>query len=144
MLILAFAPTVIRSRTLYAYDGQRSEDLSFGENVVINVNPPKDSDSPWAFGTIENSRKSGWIPKSYVEALEGMFVLLMLLSVADDKLSTVRSALALYSYTAASEEEISFEEGQAVAIVDSSDADWWKAEKGGVIGLVPGSYFESQ
>lgn len=62
---------MIRSRTLYAYDGQRSEDLSFGENVVINVNPPKDSESPWAFGTIENSRKSGWIPKSYVEALKG-------------------------------------------------------------------------
>lgn len=65
-------------------------------------------------------------------------------AITDYKLSTVRNSLALYSYTAASDEEISFEEGQAVAIVDSSDADWWKAEKEGVIGLVPGSYFESQ
>lgn len=27
-------------------------------------------------------------------------------------------------------------------MVDTSDESWWKAEKGGIIGLVPATYFE--
>lgn len=54
------------------------------------------------------------------------------------------SAKAVYAYTATSVDELSFEEGEALAIVDSSEADWWRAEKGGVIGVVPASYFDLQ
>lgn len=35
------------------------------------VNPPKDPSSPWAFGKVEKSGKSGWIPKAYVEEFTG-------------------------------------------------------------------------
>lgn len=56
-------------RSLYAYDGQRPEDLSFFENLVILANPPKDSESPWWYGTIETSGKAGWLPKAYVEEI---------------------------------------------------------------------------
>lgn len=56
----------------------------------------------------------------------------------------VHKITALYSYIATSAEEISFEENESVSIVDQSDPNWWKAEKGGVIGIVPGTYFEEQ
>lgn len=58
-------------RSLYAYEGQRVEDLSFGENLVIAANPPKDPDSPWWYGKIESTGKAGWVPKSYIEKING-------------------------------------------------------------------------
>ena len=51
-------------------------------------------------------------------------------------------ARALYSFAGASEEELPFAEGDELIIVDQSDGDWWKAEKAGVIFIVPASYLE--
>lgn len=55
---------------------------------------------------------------------------------------TAQSAKALYAYVATSEDEISFEEEESLNIVDTSDESWYKAEKDGVIGLVPSTYIE--
>ena len=55
---------------------------------------------------------------------------------------TARPARALYPYTAASDDELSFEEETTLAIVEQTDESWWKAEKDGIIGLVPAAYFE--
>ena len=55
---------------------------------------------------------------------------------------TVQSAKALYAYSATSEDEISFEEEEQLSIVDTSDESWFKAEKNGMIGLVPSTYVE--
>lgn len=51
-------------------------------------------------------------------------------------------AAAIYSYTAGNADEMSFEEGDELTIVDKSDGDWWKAEQGGVISIVPAAYLE--
>lgn len=59
----------------YAYDGQRPEDLSFPENVVILVNQAKDDSSDWWYGKIETSGAAGWIPRAYVEPIKGESVL---------------------------------------------------------------------
>jgi hypothetical protein len=37
---------------------------------------------------------------------------------------------------------MSFKEGDELTIVDKSDVDWWKAEQGGVIFIVPAAYLE--
>jgi hypothetical protein len=55
---------------------------------------------------------------------------------------SAQPAKALYSYTAASEEEFSFEENASLTIVDTSDPSWWQAEQGGTIKLVPATYIE--
>lgn len=57
---------------------------------------------------------------------------------------SVEKATALYTYDGASVEEFSFEENDVLSIVDSSDSTWWKAERNGVIGLVPAAYVERQ
>lgn len=51
-------------------------------------------------------------------------------------------ARALYSYTGSSTDELPFSEGDELSIVDRSEADWWKAEQGGVIFIVPAGYLE--
>ena len=51
-------------------------------------------------------------------------------------------AKAIYSYTGANEDELPFAEGDMLTIVDRSESDWWKTEKGGIIFIVPAAYME--
>lgn len=57
-------------------------------------------------------------------------------------LDTVQQAKALFPYAGSTDEELPFAEGDILSIVDSGDADWWKAEKNGVIFIVPAAYLE--
>ncbi|CDZ97229.1 RhoGEF GTPase [Phaffia rhodozyma] len=115
----------LKVRTLFSYEGQRPEDLSFTENLMIDAHPATDPESPWMYGTTLKERKSGWFPASYVsEVLE------------------VVQAKALYTYTGTTDEELPFIEGDTITIVDRSDESWWKAVIDGVCFLVPASYLE--
>lgn len=58
------------------------------------------------------------------------------------------TARALYSYTAAIPEELSFSKGDILAVLRLQDDGWWEAEvsKGrqnvGALGLVPSNYLQ--
>lgn len=56
-------------RSLYAFEGQRDQDLSFEEGVLIVAHPAKDASSEWLYGMMPLNGKKGWVPKSYVETL---------------------------------------------------------------------------
>lgn len=56
-------------RTLYAYEGQRAEDMSFGEHMIINAHPSK-SGGDWWYGTTVKTAQKGFFPRSYVEVVE--------------------------------------------------------------------------
>lgn len=52
-------------------------------------------------------------------------------------------AKATYEYMASNADEMSFGEGEVVDVVErEEDEAWWKAEKGGVVYIVPASYLE--
>ena len=55
---------------------------------------------------------------------------------------TIVKAAAMYPYVAGNPDELSFEEGDVLAIVDRSEHDWWKVEKDGKIYVVPAAYLE--
>ncbi|OCH86200.1 hypothetical protein OBBRIDRAFT_797422 [Obba rivulosa] len=112
-----------RVRSLFAYEGQRPEDLSFGENLILIAHPSK-SGGDWWYGTLVKDGKAGFFPKTYVERV---------LSI---------KAKALYAYAGNSPDELPFEEGDELSIVDRADPDWWKAEQGGVVFIVPAGYLE--
>ncbi|CCM04566.1 uncharacterized protein FIBRA_06747 [Fibroporia radiculosa] len=115
--------TEYRVRSLYPYQGQRAEDLSFAENLLLTAHPSK-SGGEWWYGTLLQDGKSGFFPKTYVEKIEQV------------------RAKALYSYTGNSPDELPFSEGDELYIVDRSDVDWWKAEQDGVVFIVPAGYLE--
>jgi len=51
---------------------------------------------------------------------------------------------ALYDYTAAEVNELSFKEGDIVTLLEKfEDSDWWKGELNGVEGLFPVNFMES-
>jgi hypothetical protein len=51
-------------------------------------------------------------------------------------------AKALYDYAASNSDELSFSAGEALSIVDTSDEEWWKAERDGAVFIVPAGYLE--
>jgi hypothetical protein len=58
-----------KTRSLYGYQGQRPEDLSFGENVIISAHPSK-TGGDWWYGTVVSDGKSGFFPQTYVSRVE--------------------------------------------------------------------------
>lgn len=48
----------------------------------------------------------------------------------------------MYSYSTSSADELSFTEDDMLDIVDTTEEEWWKAEKGGGVFMVPAGYLE--
>ncbi|TFK20128.1 hypothetical protein FA15DRAFT_600278 [Coprinopsis marcescibilis] len=110
-------------RSLYAYEGDGADDLSFPENAILNANPSK-TGGDWWFGVIARTGQSGLFPKTYVDIVKPV------------------KAKALYDYAAENADELSLQEGQIVSVVDNSEEEWWKAEKDGLVLVVPAAYLE--
>lgn len=112
-----------RVRSLYAYEGQRPEDLTFEENLILLANPSK-TGSDWWYGKVVRDGTSGFFPKTYIDVVQ------------------ITKATAVYSYAGGNADELPFTEGDELSIIDKGDVDWWKAEQGGVIFIVPAAYLE--
>jgi hypothetical protein len=46
-----------------------THSTAFGENLVVNAHPSK-TGGDWWYGTIANSGKAGFFPKTYVQVFE--------------------------------------------------------------------------
>ncbi|THV00744.1 hypothetical protein K435DRAFT_750939 [Dendrothele bispora CBS 962.96] len=115
--------TSLRVRSLYAFEGDGPEDLSFAENVMLVANPSK-TGGDWWYGKLETSGKSGLFPKTFVEEVKPV------------------KARAIFTYSGENSDELSVVEGEVVTIVDQSEDAWWKAEKDGMVLIVPAAYLE--
>jgi hypothetical protein len=115
-------------------------DLAFGENLVLLANPSK-TGGDWWYGTLVRGSYSGFFPKSYVQPLDiGTRISVNAILRALTFISV--NATAIYSYTGSNADELPFEEGDQLSIVDRSEQDWWRAEQDGVIFIVPAAYLE--
>lgn len=110
---------------------------AFGENIVLTAHPSK-TGGDWWYGTIVQSGKSGFFPKTYAERFTaGTYRSNISLSIL--MVGSV-TAHALYDYNGANADELPFSEGDQLSIVENSDADWWKAEQNGMVFIVPAAY----
>lgn len=55
---------------------------------------------------------------------------------------SVCQVIAVYDYTAANQDEMSFSKGQLINVLDKSNPDWWRGEVNGVTGLFPFNYVQ--
>ncbi|KAM7395539.1 hypothetical protein PAMA_007013 [Pampus argenteus] len=107
--------------------------LSPGQLIVVLA---KNSTS-WWLGELQargKKRQRGWFHSSHVK----------LLGPSSSKSSPsplpVCQVIAMYDYTAANRDELSFSKGQLISILDKTNPDWWKGETNGVTGLLPTNY----
>lgn len=54
----------------------------------------------------------------------------------------VKVVRAMYRYEAQQNDELTFDEGDMLYIIDMSNPDWWKAKCGNISGLIPSNYVE--
>ncbi|XP_035484514.2 intersectin-2b isoform X2 [Scophthalmus maximus] len=93
--------------------------------------------SGWWIGELQargKKRQKGWFPATHVKILG-----------SNSGKSTpaplpVCLVIAVYDYSAANKDEMSFSKGQLINVLDKNNPDWWKGEINGVTGLFPTNY----
>lgn len=46
----------------------------------------------------------------------------------------------MYDYSAQNDDELAFNKGQIITVLNREDPDWWKGEVNGHVGLFPSNY----
>ncbi|XP_056336813.1 intersectin-2a [Danio aesculapii] len=111
------------------------EQLSLTPGQLIVV-LHKNSNS-WWLGELQargKKRKKGWFQSSNVRLLEANSGKI---TPAPQPLCQV---IAMYDYKAANKDEMSFQKGQLITVLNKDNPDWWKGEVAGVTGLFPTNY----
>ncbi|RWS22956.1 FCH and double SH3 domains protein 2-like protein, partial [Leptotrombidium deliense] len=140
-------------QTLYPYEGQSGDELSFVEGEILQILAVTDND--WA--TAQNSKDEvGFVPIAFVQVLEDAVASYVtdesyaaqeneantqqVENIPDVQVNVESNAeyvRAAYDYTATSDEEISFQDGDLIRIIERSEDGWWLGEKDGVTGHFP-------
>ncbi|KAK5880121.1 hypothetical protein CesoFtcFv8_023179 [Champsocephalus esox] len=109
--------------------------LSPGQLIVVLAK----NSTGWWLGELQargKKRQRGWFHSSHVK----------LLGPSSSKSSPsplpVCQVIAMYDYTAANRDELSFSKGQLISVLDKTNPDWWKGDVNGVTGLLPTNYVQ--
>ncbi|XP_044726937.1 cytoplasmic protein NCK1 isoform X2 [Chrysoperla carnea] len=128
----------------YNYQAQQPDELSLVKGTRILI-LEKSNDGWWRGQS--GGQMCGWFPSNYTQEdhHDGS-------GHNDDTLHTYAMAenvldivVALYSFTSTNDQELSFEKGDRLEILDRppTDPEWYKARNGqGQIGLVPRNYLQ--
>uniref|UniRef100_A0A1A9UPK8 Cytoplasmic protein NCK1 n=1 Tax=Glossina austeni TaxID=7395 RepID=A0A1A9UPK8_GLOAU len=121
----------------YNYQAQQPDELSLTKGTRILI--LEKSNDGWWRG--QSGSAVGWFPSNYTTEdcdNDGVHTYAMAENVLD-------IVVALYSFNSNNDQELSFEKGDRLEIVDrpASDPDWYKARNNqGQVGLVPRNYLQ--
>ncbi|XP_038050269.1 cytoplasmic protein NCK2-like isoform X2 [Patiria miniata] len=132
---------------IFNYTACRPDELSLikGENLTVLE---KSGDGWWRG---EFNGESGWFPSNYVNVDGDSLPASQKSSVSskgDENVfgeDFIHSVVALYKFQGRNDEELNFEQGERLEILQrpEDDPEWWKARNTkGEIGLVPKNYVE--
>ncbi|GAB1602835.1 cytoplasmic protein NCK1-like [Argonauta hians] len=127
----------------YGYQAQRPDEISLtkSERVIVM----QKSIDGWWRGRKDNE-EYGWFPSNYVELEQSSSDLSGAARVDFGAMEGIEVVTALYTFKRSNQEELSFEKGDRLLIVEKpvEDPDWWKARnKFDHLGLVPRNYVQS-
>ncbi|XP_066554588.1 intersectin-2 isoform X3 [Amia ocellicauda] len=126
-------PEIAQVTSVYTATGTEQLSLASGQLILIlNKNP-----SGWWLGELQargKKRQKGWFPATHVKLLGPNS------GKTTPALAPICQVIAMYDYKAANEDELSFSKGQLLNVFDTNDADWWKGELNGDMGLFPTNY----
>ncbi|XP_044270711.1 intersectin-1 isoform X3 [Tribolium madens] len=127
------------------YQATSAEQLSLARGQLIMIR--KKTDSGWWEGELQakgRKRQVGWFPASYVKVLNSSGRA----SGRTTPVSTTRmqqevvidKVIALFPYTAANPDELSFAKDDIISVTAREEEAWWRGELNGVSGLFPSNY----
>lgn len=122
----------------YNYQAQQPDELALTKGTRILI--LEKSNDGWWRG--QSGTQAGWFPSNYTQEEGDNDDTLHTYAMAENVLDIV---VALYSFSSNNDQELSFEKGDRLEILDRPPADpeWYKARNGqGQIGLVPRNYLQ--
>ena len=130
----------IKAVAKFKYASTREDELSLekGDELIVIE---KEADGWWRG---RSGTRIGWFPFNYVEELETEQPAQAKPQQPPEK-SVICSVVALYAFNSGNPEELVFQKGEQMDIVDqpADDPDWWEACKSdGSSGLIPRNYVE--
>ena len=122
----------------YNYQAQQLDELSLVKGTRILI--LEKSNDGWWRG--QSGIQIGWFPSNYTQEEGDTDDMLHTYAMAENVLDIV---VALYSFTSNNDQELSFEKGDRLEILDRppTDPEWFKARNSqGQTGLVPRNYLQ--
>lgn len=132
--------------TLYPFNAQFPNELSFGAGEVVHLT--RHIDSEWMEGMIDTTK--GIFPSSYVNIIVDCAeakqqVQSDIISAKKDALEPGVTVKVLYTFDAQMDGDLNVHEGESVTVIEMANEDWVKVKnKSGLIGLCPRDYLSSE
>uniref|UniRef100_A0A7N9AUS9 Intersectin 2b n=1 Tax=Mastacembelus armatus TaxID=205130 RepID=A0A7N9AUS9_9TELE len=126
-------PEIAKVIRTHSSTGPEQLNLENGQLILILGK----NASGWWLGELQargKKRQKGWFPASHVTILGSNS------GKSTPAPQPVCQVIAIYDYTAANEDEMSFSKGQLINVLDKNNPDWWKGELNGETGLFPTNY----
>ncbi|KAF9358710.1 cytoskeletal protein binding protein [Mortierella sp. NVP85] len=112
---------------LYDYEASTEQELSINKNDILYI--LEDDNPDWWKAKLKtadpNRSHLGLVPTNYVELLP-----------------SIGTVHGLYRYEAATEEELTIEQGDTLTLYERDDPDWFLVGNGSQVGFVPRNYVE--
>uniref|UniRef100_A0A8V0Y9U7 Intersectin-1 n=1 Tax=Gallus gallus TaxID=9031 RepID=A0A8V0Y9U7_CHICK len=122
-------PEIAQVIASYTATGPEQLTLAPGQLILIRKKNP----GGWWEGELQGKKRQiGWFPANYVKLLSPGTKLFLYL--------TVCQVIGMYDYTAQNDDELAFNKGQIINVLNKEDPDWWKGEVNGQVGLFPSNY----
>nr|XP_006820391.1 PREDICTED: SH3 domain-containing protein 19-like [Saccoglossus kowalevskii] len=116
---------------VFSYSKQNYDELSFDQDEVIIL--VKKVDDDWLIG--RNVDEEGMFPKKFVRIIKP------LPSESAPRLSGP-SAVAVYDYDSVNPDDLNFNNGDVIKLLQRIGDDWYKGECNGEIGMFPKNFVE--
>ncbi|XP_037688039.1 intersectin-1 isoform X4 [Choloepus didactylus] len=124
----------------YTATGPEQLTLAPGQLILIRKKNP----GGWWEGELQargKKRQIGWFPANYVKLLSpGTSKITPTEPPKSAALPAVCQVIGMYDYTAQNDDELAFNKGQIINVLNKEDPDWWKGEVNGQVGLFPSNY----
>uniref|UniRef100_A0A8C4GYM6 Intersectin-1 n=1 Tax=Dicentrarchus labrax TaxID=13489 RepID=A0A8C4GYM6_DICLA len=134
-------PEIAQVIAPYSATGAEQLTLAPGQLILIRKKNP----GGWWEGELQargKKRQIGWFPANYVKLLSPSTSKTTPTEPTPPKLApaTVCQVIGMYDYVAQNDDELAFQKGQVITVLNKDDCDWWKGELNGREGLFPSNY----
>ncbi|XP_069927968.1 intersectin-1 isoform X7 [Oryctolagus cuniculus] len=133
-------PEIAQVIASYTATGPEQLTLAPGQLILIRKKNP----GGWWEGELQargKKRQIGWFPANYVKLLSpGTSKITPTEPPKSAALPAVCQVIGMYDYTAQNDDELAFNKGQIINVLNKEDPDWWKGEVNGQVGLFPSNY----
>uniref|UniRef100_A0A669AZQ7 Intersectin 1 (SH3 domain protein) n=1 Tax=Oreochromis niloticus TaxID=8128 RepID=A0A669AZQ7_ORENI len=127
------------AQVIAPYNATGAEQLTLAPGQLILIR--KKNPGGWWEGELQargKKRQIGWFPANYVKLLNPDTNNLSLFPVSGPE--ALCQVIGMYDYVAQNDDELAFQKGQVITVLNKDDCDWWKGELNGREGLFPSNY----